>query len=253
MRNCLSLLYTIFVTLSLIDNIVPLSIDCWFGSINYWSVIHEGTGCVMYDIRGAKNVKETITNVTGTLSEGTTFKDIKVVDMRGFCNFIPDGFDKYFENLEGFSSYNTSMLTVSSADLKQFPKLREIWVYYNLLEYLPSNLFEYNPNIEFIHFQQNKIKYIDPEFFTKIPKLIGAKFGGNECIDRNVSEVEYLILLKREIKKKCSSKAGPNEISQETASLQIDFLYLEIVKLEKEITMLKEVNKNICLAKPLAK
>lgn len=224
---------------------MPLGIECWFGTANYWSSFENGSAyaCIVYNIRGAENVRETITDVTGPLSEGTSFADVKIIDIRGFCNFMPAGFDKYFENIEGFSSYNTSMKTISSDDLKQFPKLRELWIYFNLLEVLPSNLFEHNPNIESIHFKVNKIKYIGPEFFTYIPKLSVVNFATNECIDRNVDSDKSLVLLKREIKKKCSNKNGPIDVPTEVFTMQLNQLRLEASKLEKKIKEQREIYK----------
>lgn len=245
-RASFTFLVSLLLAFSCVEVTHPLVIDCWFGEASYWSVLEKPYACIDYNIRGAENVKETITGVTGSIRDGLSYSDVKVIDLRGFCSFIPSGFDKYFNNIEGFSAYNTSMLTVTSDDLKQFPKLKELWIYFNLLEFLPSNLFEHNPDIEFIHFNANKIKYVAPDLFTKIPKLHGAKFGSNKCIDRNVADIKKLQLLKREIKKKCSLETGPSEIDQDITSLQISYLQLEVARLEMQLKKLKDMNKNKC-------
>lgn len=244
LRKRLTVFCSFLLALSFAGNTISLSIECSFKDGSYWSVLVEPYACIVYNIQGTENVKESITDVTGSIRDGLTYKDVKVVDIRGFCNFIPDAFDNYFENIEGFSSYNTSMITVSKADLKQFPKLRELWIYFNLLEFLPSDLFEFNPHIEYIHFNNNKIKFIGPEIFSNVPKLYSLKLSSNNCIQRSVDDVKMLQLLKREIKKKCSSETGPSEISHEITSLQTDYLYLKIAKLEKEILELKDSNKH---------
>lgn len=212
---------------------------------SYWTTFDKPYACVNYKFEAAENTRETITSVSGNIREGSTFDDVIVIDIRGFCNIIPVGFDAFFPNVLGFSVYATQTFTVSSDDLKQFPKLRELWIYSNELEYLPSDLLEHNPNMESIHFHSNKIKFIGSEFFSKVPKLYEATFRGNVCIDRDAGDAKKLALLKKEIKKKCSSNAAA-ENSQKINYLQSDYLYNKISTLEKELKKLEEEYKNEC-------
>lgn len=245
----LTIFVLITLALSFVRNTSSKNVECWFTEASYWSVFDKPYACVAYDFRADENVKEIITNVTtgttGLLREGLTYDDVIVLDIRGFCNFIPTGFDKFFKNILGFSVYNTQTFTVSSDDLKQFPKLRELWIYSNELEYLPSNLLEHNPDMEYIHFNSNKIKSIGSEFFSKVPKLYGAVFTGNVCIDRSAGDAKKLESLKKEIKKKCSSSSSGDD-SKKFSSLKIDLLLLKIAKLKKEIKDLKDESKNHC-------
>lgn len=236
---------SLLLTSSWVEKTDSLNIECWFNEAAYWTAFDKPYACVVHNFQGAENVQENITSVTGETRDGLTYSDVKVFDIRGFCNFIPTGIDKYFDNIEGFSAFNTTLLTVTSDDMKQFPKLRELWIYFNLLQFLPSNLFEHNPNIENIYFHNNKIKFFGADFFTHIPKLAITNFVNNECISRDAKN-EKLFLLKREIKKKCSSETGPTEISHDIKSLQLDYLYLKKVSLQKKVLKLKESNKKKC-------
>ena len=243
-------IFSFFVALSLVGNTISINVECYFLEASYWTLFDKPYACVEYNFLAQENVKETITNVTtgttGLLREGATYDDVIVLDIRGFCNLIPTGFDKFFKNILGFSVYKTKLFTVSSDDFKQFPKLRELWIYSNELEYLPSNLFEHNPDIEVIHFHNNKIKSIGSEFFSKLPKLKSASFSGNVCIVRGAGDAKKLESLKKEIKKKCSSSSSSNEDSKKISSLKIDLLLSKIAKLKKEIMDLKDESKNHC-------
>lgn len=242
-RTCLTFFCSLLLALSSVEKTASLSIECSFLEASYWSTFDKPYACVVYELRAAENVKETITNVTtgasGQLGEGLTFNDVIVLDLRGFCNIIPTGFDTFFPNLLGFSVYKTKLYTVSSDNLKQFPKLRELWIYSNALEYLPSNLFEHNSDIEYIHFHGNQIKFVGSDFFSKVPKLYGASFRGNVCIDRDAGDAKKIESLKKEIKKKCSSAAS-SENTHKATSLKISYLLYKISKLENEIMELKE-------------
>jgi len=236
---------SILLALSVVEHTIAKNIECWFTEASYWSTFDKPYACVVYEFKAEENTKEIITEVTtgttGLLREGTTFDDVIVLDLRGFCNIIPTGFDQFFKNLLGFSVHNTKLFTVSSDDLKQFPKLRELWIYSNELEYLPSNLLEHNPDMEYIHFNSNKIKFIGSEFFSKVPKLYGANFSGNVCINREAKDAKSVDKLKKEIKKKCSSSAS-SENSHKITSLKTDQLLFKISKLEREIKKLKDDN-----------
>jgi len=241
----LTIFCSILLSLSCVKNTIAIGIECWYTEASYWSTFDKPYACVIYKFEAAKNVRETITGVSGTIREGSTIDDVIVIDLRGFCNIIPVGFDTIFSNILGFSVYATQTSTVSSDDLKQFPKLRELWIYSNELEYLPSNLLEHNPNMEYIHFNSNKIKFIGSQFFSAVPKMYGADFTGNVCIDRSAGDAKNLAKLKKEIKKKCSSNAA-DENSQKIIYLQSDQLSKKISNLKKELNDLKDEYEREC-------
>lgn len=237
---------TLLLTFSFVGHSTSITIKCWFGEASYWKTFDKPYACVDYEVSAKENIKETITGVTGSIKEGLTNDDVIVLDLRGFFNIIPTGFDKFFKNLLGFSVYNTQLITISSDDLVQFPKLRELWIYSNVLEYLPSNLLDNNPDIEYIHFHSNQIKFIGSEFFSKVPKLYGADFSSNVCINKSAGDSKALQSLIKDIKKKCSSNAAVGDNFHKITILKTDLLLLKISKLEKEIKKLESLNKNEC-------
>lgn len=245
-RTSFTIFCSIFLALSCVEYVASLNIECWFGEASYWKTFDKPFACVSYDIRADENVKETVTSVNGTISDGRKYEDVIVLDLRGFFNIIPVGFDKFFNNIRGFSVYKSDLLTISSEDLKPYPKLRELWIYSNALEYLPSNLLENNPELLSIHFHDNQIKFIGSEFFSTVPKLYGANFSGNVCISTSAGDVKKLESLKKDIKLKCSSNAGLSDDSRKITTLKTDLLLFEIQQLENEIMELENKEKNQC-------
>lgn len=235
-----------FTSLSCVVEIASLNVECWYGEASYWKTFDKPFACVSYDIKARENFKEIVTSVNGTINDGKTNDDVIVLDLRGFFNIIPIGFDNFFKNLLGFSVYKSDLLTISSADLKPYPKLRELWIYSNALEYLPSNLLEHNPELLYIHFHSNQIKFIGSEFFSTVPKLYGASFLGNVCINIQAGNVKKLESLKKDIKIKCSSNAALDENSRKINKLKTDLLLFEISQLENEIMELENKDKDQC-------
>lgn len=48
----------------------------------------------------------------------------------------------------------------------------------NQIQHLPSDLFEYNPNLETIDFSHNTIITVDADFFMNLNKLKSIKYIG---------------------------------------------------------------------------
>jgi len=241
MRETRMEIYCVLLVFALIKNSLTLDIKCNYGNFRYLKSFDYVYSCDIEEIGCEENKKEIITNVTGTLEEGLTSNDVLVVHIGGFCNVAPIGFDKFFDNILAYTMKANKLEAIASGDLKQFPKLREFWIYNNLIEYLPANLFEHNPNIELFSFHYNRIKFIGSGFFDRVPKVYRANFLGNLCIDMEASDAEELKTLKVVVKNKCASSNG-NASDRTKYKLQVDRLLFKKSKLENAIKQLTEKN-----------
>lgn len=99
------------------------------------------------------------------------------------------------------------------SDLQQFSNLKEIF-----LEYLESNLYQFNQKVEYIIFNGNKIKSIGENFFDYLPNLRKAEFLKNDCINDVATDAAKLNAIKEEeIKERCSlTEPGNGEHTSET-------------------------------------
>lgn len=194
-----------FVVGALLPQSSAITIDCEFAlkAAGHWTNVGEAYTCYIRNIEVTK--KETVTEVKGTHEGSFKNGDLKALNIYGkTCHMIPSGFEAFFENVEAFSVNQSHLKTVTSADLKQFPKLREVWLYTNDLEFLPSNLFEFNPKVEYIVFKNNQISYVGADFFNYLPNLGKASFYSNVCINSAANELSELPALKKDIFEGCA-------------------------------------------------
>lgn len=184
-------------------NSLEISVDCQYKSSPGWKVVENPYGCFLttLDIK----TKLTVTKTTGKHLAGKSNNDVKALNINGGVSTIfPSAIGTIFPNIEVLSVWNASLKLIASRDLQQFSNLRECWLNANDLNYLESDLFEYNPKVEVIVFKNNQIKFIGANFFSYLPKLRKADFRHNDCIDGEATDIATLNTIKDEIKGKCS-------------------------------------------------
>lgn len=100
---------------------------------------------------------------------------------------IPKRLGNFFPLLEALIWTGGSLTTINLKDLEQFPHLKELQLTKNKIKALPSNVFSNNPNIEFLAFDQNKIRSVGQIFkYLKKVKIMYVK--KNFCT-RKLSQV----------------------------------------------------------------
>lgn len=215
---CAKTLFIALLVTTLIPNSLQIVVECEYQTSHGWKLIdnpdNDPYGCY---IRKTLNVKRktSVTSATGQHYDNYDESDVVALSIyEGTCEFIPSGFGSVFPNVEFFQIWSAKLRHVSSADIQQFNKLREIWLYTNELEYLESNLFEYNPNVEYIKFKSNKIKYIGGNFFENLPNLQRASFYDNVCTSTEADDASTLENVKNEIRQKCSVDGAGSEIGE---------------------------------------
>lgn len=187
-------------------NSLELTVDCQYQISPDWKVVDNPYGCFLTAL-DVKN-KQIITKATGKHLNGKTDNDVKALNIKGgVCTIFPAAIGSLFPNIEVLSVWNASLKIIASRDLQQFSNLRELWLNVNDLNYLESDLFEYNPKVEVIVFKNNQIKFIGGNFFTFLPNLRLADFRSNDCIDGETTDVATLNTIKDKIKEKCSTLA----------------------------------------------
>lgn len=212
-----------------------LKVDCEFKTSNGWDVLGSPYGCFITNM--AVTDKQQVTGASGSHLYGNTNNEVKVFNIYGgVCNILPSGFGTVFKNLEGLTVWNAALQTISSEDFKEFSGLREIYIYANQIVYLESNLFEFNPKMEFIHFQNNKIKYIGSNFFNQLPKLKFADFHSNVCIDDDAKDAAKLESLRKQIDSKCAYGGSEVAVGSNKATLQlIETLQFRVYLLQLQV------------------
>jgi len=160
---------------------------------------------------------------------------------QGQIHYFPRGLNKILRNLKGITFTNTGLKEIHQSDLKDFPKLVNLFLHHNNLEILEENLFEFNPNMEWINLGSNKISHIDPNVFARLNKLSYLYLNSNTCISMdgfNPTAVQDVI---KTAKAKCINSSYSNleqkvkNLINETVNLNSENLKLNLENLENEI------------------
>jgi len=180
------------------------------------------------------------THLTGKNNDNVDFFYVS----QGQVNYFPHGLNKTFKNLRGITIGNAGLKEVHQRDLKDYPKLMNLYLYNNNLQILEKDLFEFNPNLETIYLHTNKITHIDPNVFDKLSKLKSLYLNSNTCINmeaaNNPTEVQKII---KTAQAQCIS-LDYSSLEQKVKYLEKESRVLDSQTLKKELEILKTEIKN---------
>jgi hypothetical protein len=102
--------------------------------------------------------------------------DFKVLD------YFPKGINKRYWNLKMIRIANSGLKRVTGNDLKNFSQLQQLSFIVNKIEAIEANLFSGNPDLYFVTFEKNRLKFIHPDAFDHLESLEYIDFKNNYCI-----------------------------------------------------------------------
>lgn len=184
----------------------------------------------------AQNISghENVTHVNGNHDPGHTNEDVKRIDFQRMkFDRMPKDFNKFFTNVERIYLSDTGLKKIFKEDLENFSKLLQLYAYDNELESLDSNLFERNPNLEWLDLSKNKLESIGADLLKPLTKLGRAYFEYNPCIVKNAETKSEVEALRQEFIATCSPK--PETMQHEYLLGQIELLKAKNSRLKAEI------------------
>jgi len=103
-----------------------------------------------------------IDDTSGTHKAGYNDDNVVAISVynKALVHYFPRGLNKFFKNLKGIEIHSTGLKEIHQSDLKDYPKLINLWLWNSNLEIIEENLFEFNPNLEAINLNSNKISRI---------------------------------------------------------------------------------------------
>ncbi|XP_070508932.1 putative leucine-rich repeat-containing protein DDB_G0290503 [Chironomus tepperi] len=126
----------------------------------------------------------TVTSISGyNIEESDADVDGFIVQFKTI-NYFPRGLETYFNNLIAIVIYKCNLMEVHQEDLKPFSNLVELRIQTNSIEVLEEGLFDFNPDLEFIALDSNKIVHIEPNIFDHLTKLSSLYLQSNSCITK---------------------------------------------------------------------
>lgn len=159
-----------------------------------------------------------------------------MVDIQGksVCNFVPIGIEKLFPQLEGFAISSSKLKVIKRRDLAQFKDLKAVWLIYNDLETLDSDLFESNPGLLYIDFRGNKLIFVGENVLVPLQRLEQARFEENSCISARVSARAEVLGLQAQLRQKCV------HLKEKYCKKDLDKLFEDLEGKDTEIQSLKD-------------
>lgn len=145
---------------------------------------------------------DTITSIG--FSENPQADPIKI-----FCanqqkvHYLPHGLDTFFPDLEGLQVWESRLKAIHQDDMQQMPKLRFLYLAYNHIEILDKDVFEFNPELEFINVKWNRLAVIG-DILKQLPKLSYAYFDENLCIEKDAETRDQFKELANGIRDNCA-------------------------------------------------
>jgi len=140
--------------------------------------------------------------------------------------FFPKGLEKIFNNLNVIDIESCGLKEIHQSDLKVFPNLLVFVLSGNEIEVIEEGLFDFNPNLELVGFEESKIIHIDPNVFDHLNNLSNFWFFGVPCVD-----LENIWDSKEEVEE--ALKVGKSNCSNsEFLSLENQFKNLETLDSE---------------------
>ncbi|KAG5667187.1 hypothetical protein PVAND_015182 [Polypedilum vanderplanki] len=131
------------------------------------------TGKPNVEITNRENAISNISNYK--LNYKTTVTTLKVRNC--LMNFLPQGFDKFFDSIKILEIKNTHLIEITKFDLKQFCELEELSIIFNDLTTIDGDLFDNHQQMKFLDLRFNKIFSIPNEVYQKFQSNL--KIQGN--------------------------------------------------------------------------
>jgi len=175
----------IWISLALFGSTKSASLECQFKTEGWGPFTLTYLCSVQNSVNIVSRDAVLIDTISGQHQAGFNNDKVEVVDVyqKGQIYYFPRGLTNFFKNLKGIRIESTGLKEIHQSDLKDYSKLVALWFYGNDLEVLEENLFEFNPNLEWLLVWSNKITHIDPFVFVKLIKLKTLYLISNPCIN----------------------------------------------------------------------
>ena len=129
-----------------------------------------------------------ISGVSGTHQSSKSNDDVFGISAyKKIIQFFPKGL-KFFKNLKLILFGSCQLKEIHQSDLKPFSNLVYIFLYENKIEFIEAELFNFNPNLEVVGFQETEIIHIDPNVFDHLIKLRYFWFSDGSCVGEDVED-----------------------------------------------------------------
>lgn len=161
---------------------------------------------------------------------------------------IPEGIATVFPNMRTFVFNNAGVKMISKYDLRQFDKIERFDFDNNVLEYLESENFGFNPKLQHLSVQSNKIKILSETVgLNNTTNFVHFNMVGNECFreEKTCANIEECKTFVNKAMKACKAPAGFDLGVIREDQWEQDRRVIELTELENDVRVLGSVLKGI--------
>lgn len=228
----------VLVVVVLIHSSSAFSVACIFEDSLLFDDLKAVYTCAVNTLE-TNELKRNVSDVTGRHKARRGNRDVVQIQISqhphpSLMEFFPRGFAGFFENIVAFHAGKNKLKYLEKSDLKEFGKLRFLYLYSNQLEVLQSDVFQNNPALEYVSFFNNRLMYIGSNILVPLKRLKIAYFNKNICIDKQATTDQGLSELKLEISHQCS------EITGEDLMNMLQLNHMKLMKLETKLAQLSD-------------
>lgn len=226
-------LFLLFVACSICSSL-GFTIDCHLNNTFLFDGLDRAYTCGVKHLI-TNEINRNVSRVNTEHQRGKTNDDVSTIQIfEKKMEYFPRGFTSFFKNIVAFHAGMNGLKYLEKSDLKDFVKLKFLYLYKNQLETLPSDLFIHNPALEYISFFDNRLTNIGSKTLMPLQSLKIAFFDKNICIDKQATTYEGLLELKLEIAQQCI------ETTNEDLMSMLKLNQMRMMKLETKVSLLSE-------------
>lgn len=144
----------------------------------------ESVGPQVYSCSGtfvAYGDQSAVVSVNGDHMSGKSNANVEGLNIYNEVG-LPRNIAQFFPNLKALELKKVGLKTISAADLQPFPQLMHFEAWGNKLTSLDSDLFKFNPKVQFIGLNENLIANVGANFFSYLPAVKQIQLLDNVCI-----------------------------------------------------------------------
>ncbi|KAG5679657.1 hypothetical protein PVAND_009212 [Polypedilum vanderplanki] len=175
----LAILFCFFLNFSIGNS---LTMRCYYSMQSWYETNGEEYQCMVINDEIFDGNRVTIKKAEGNHESGKTDDDVKFFYISSVnLKYFPRNLENVFKNLELIFLFKSSLIEITSVDLKPFPKLKHFQLAANPIEVIREDLFIHNPELEVFVLFGNKISHIDPKALSHLNNLRAVYFFDNVC------------------------------------------------------------------------
>ncbi|XP_070507835.1 uncharacterized protein MCAP_0864-like [Chironomus tepperi] len=197
-------LFVLVLIGSTYGNIQSVDLQCKFETHDFATIGKQYT-CVVQNDLNISESNVSIINLTGSHADDQSSNSVTAVIIQDKkVEYLPKNFGEIFENLAALKVKNGRLKELRKDDLMSVPKLKYLNLDNNDIEVLDDDVFEFNPQLELLWLNANKIKKISEKLADSFKKLVSLDLTKNICTDKKfaVLKTDHANLSKQQDVKK---------------------------------------------------